>query len=269
MVSSVGGQASRAAALVSSVPDLLSLGSFVFLGLPTAWLAPRGRPCAPPSARRSATSADPAHLHDRVGADHRHRRPLIRAWACRPARAWPGCWPRSVRRVRAAPGCGWCSACPSLLGIWPRMDAGLNTAVALTGRQRLLNLLHGRPTASAPRIGRWSSPPPPHRLVAARLPSSRSTSIWSCAPVLRQRAVTAPGRPAGDPAPAAGTVAPSRSRRAGPGAVHRRVIAGMGVFFVYTGLEVGARAVGGQPSARPPAPVGGRDRPGRVRLLGR
>ena len=115
----------------------------------------------------------------------------------------------------------------------------LNTAVALTGRQRLLNLLHGAygvGTAIGPLIvtaailtGSWR----PAYLVQVSLDVVMAV-LW-----LRQRrldraqAGTAEVAPASasDPHPAA------RWSRRRYGAV---VVAGMSVFFVYTGLEVGA-----------------------------
>jgi fucose permease len=117
------------------------------------------------------------------------------------------------------------------------MDGGLNTAVALTGRQRLLNLLHGAygiGTALGPLVitaailtGSWR--PAYAALVVLDLVVA---GFW-----LRQRQRYGPpvapdeSADAAAPDPAAGW---SRRR-------YRAVVAtGMGVFFVYTGLEVGA-----------------------------
>src|SRR5271155_5525473 len=117
------------------------------------------------------------------------------------------------------------------------MDAGLNTAIALTGRLRLLNLLHGAygvGTAIGPLVvtaailtGSWR----PAYLVRT-VPALVIAGSW-----LRQRRRDGPVSPpakkarAADPRPG-----PQWSRRR-YGAV---VTAGMGVFFLYTGLEVGA-----------------------------
>jgi fucose permease len=119
------------------------------------------------------------------------------------------------------------------------MDGGLNTAVALTGRPRLLNLLHGAygvGTAIGPLVvtaailtGSWR----PAYIVQVALDLVMA-GLW-----LRQRrrdqlqAAQAP-----PPEPVAPSPQPSDGwsgrRYAGV------VIAGMSVFFVYTGLEVGA-----------------------------
>ena len=120
------------------------------------------------------------------------------------------------------------------------MDAGLNTAVALTGRQRLLNLLHGAygvGTAIGPLVvtvailsGSWR----PAYLVQITLNMVLAV-LW-----LRQRRhdraqagaiVKPPAVAVSKPHPAA-----TWSRRRYSGVV----VAGMSVFFVYTGLEVGA-----------------------------
>jgi fucose permease len=117
------------------------------------------------------------------------------------------------------------------------MDAGLNTAVALSGRQRLLNLLHGAygvGTAIGPLVvtaailtGSWR----PAYLVLAVLDLLIADS-W-----LRQRRREGPPSAAAGKAPAAGSQsAPQWSRRR-----YGLVLAvGMSVFFLYTGLEVGA-----------------------------
>jgi fucose permease len=143
-----------------------------------------------------------------------------------------------------APGLWLVLSVSVLLGVSAgMMDGGLNTAVALTGRPRLLNLLHGAygvGTAIGPLIvtaailtGSWR----PAYLVQVILDAVIAV-LW-----LRQRqrqrrldraqAETVPASPAAasDPHPAAQW---SRRRY---GAV---VVAGMSVFFVYTGLEVGA-----------------------------
>ena len=120
------------------------------------------------------------------------------------------------------------------------MDAGLNTAVALTGRSRLLNLLHGAygvGTAIGPLV-----------VTAAILTSSwRSAYLVQVTLDLvlaalwlrhRQRVRAQAGATASRPTAVAGDPHPAEtwSRRRYSGVV----VAGMGVFFVYTGLEVGA-----------------------------
>jgi fucose permease len=140
----------------------------------------------------------------------------------------------------AAPGLWLVLGVAVLLGVSAgMMDGGLNTAVALTGRQRLLNLLHGAygvGTAIGPLVvtaailtGSWR----PAYLVQVVLDLAMA-ALW-----MRQRrrdralaAVTPPADPvAPSPPPSDGW---SRRRYTGV------VIAGMSVFFVYTGLEVGA-----------------------------
>jgi fucose permease len=118
------------------------------------------------------------------------------------------------------------------------MDAGLNTAVALTGRQRLLNLLHGAygvGTALGPLIvtaailtGSWR----PAYLVMLALDLILA-GFW-----LRQR------RRLGAPPPPQAQAATDAEPHPSAHWTRRRyrgvVAAGIGVFFVYTGLEVGA-----------------------------
>jgi fucose permease len=130
------------------------------------------------------------------------------------------------------------------------MDGGLNTAVALTGRPRLLNLLHGFygvGTAIGPLVvtgaiiaGSWR----PAYLVLAAL-----DVVTACCWFAYRRSVPAsaakasaeasgaahdgPGRP--EPAEAAQPTAGWSRRR-----VRAVLTLGLIVFFVYTGLEVSA-----------------------------
>ena len=117
------------------------------------------------------------------------------------------------------------------------MDAGLNTAIALTGRQRLLNLLHGAygvGTAIGPLIvtaailtGSWR--PAYLSLTVLNLVIA---GFW-----LRQRRRDGPpSRSAGQAETVEPQSAPQWTRRR-YGAV---LATGMSVFFLYTGLEVGA-----------------------------
>jgi fucose permease len=117
------------------------------------------------------------------------------------------------------------------------MDAGLNTAIALTGRSRLLNLLHGAygvGTAIGPLIitaailtGSWR----PAYLTLTVLDLILA-GLW-----LRHRRRDAPA-PSANTATATAVCQPAAqwSRRR-YGSV---LAAGMVVFFLYTGLEVGA-----------------------------
>lgn len=117
------------------------------------------------------------------------------------------------------------------------MDAGLNTAVALTGQRRLLNLLHGAygvGTAVGPLLvtaavltGSWR--PAYLALVALDLIVA---GLW-----LRHRRDGRPSHPARERAAAARAQPPVVWSRRRYGGV---VAAGLSVFFLYTGLEVAA-----------------------------
>ncbi len=143
------------------------------------------------------------------------------------------------------------------------MDAGLNTTVALTGRQRLLNLLHGAygvgtaigPLAVTAAILTGSWRPAYLALLALDLVIAGS---WLRLRRLSGPAASRPGPAPARPGPAARDIAaPDIAARdmadadgAGPGVPpeagwsRRRyrlaVAAGMSVFFLYTGLEVAA-----------------------------
>ncbi len=117
------------------------------------------------------------------------------------------------------------------------MDAGLNTAIALSGRQRLLNLLHGSygvGTAIGPLVitaailtGSWR----PAYLTLTAL----DLVLAGCWLGQRRRSAAAPA-----PVHEARSIEPlsvTRWSRRRYGSV---VAAGMSVFFLYTGLEVGA-----------------------------
>ena len=142
------------------------------------------------------------------------------------------------------------------------MDGGLNTAVGLSGRQRLLNLLHGAygvGTAIGPLVvtiailtGSWRP-----AYVVLLIVDGCLAVAW-----IRQRYAAGPaGAPAPAPAPRAeaqpqagaqpppGTQAPPGTQsppETEPQATARArpyravVVAGIAVFFVYTGLEVAA-----------------------------
>jgi fucose permease len=223
--------------------DVLSLGSFVALGLPdgmlgTAWPSMRVTFGAPvgdlglilllATAGSVLVTAFVGQLIRRLGVAA-----LLTVAGLTAAAGYAG--------FALAPGLWLVLAVAVLTGAAAgMMDAGLNTAVALTGRRRLLNLLHGAygiGTAIGPLVitaailtGSWR--PAYAALVALDLVVA---GFW-----LRQRRRYGPpaapdGRAAAAaPDPAAGWPGWSRRR-------YRAVVAaGMGVFFVYTGLEVGA-----------------------------
>jgi hypothetical protein len=190
--------------------DLLSLGNFVVLGLPdgmlgTAWPSMRVTFGAPvgdlglilllATAGSVLVTALVGRLIRRLGVAA-----LLTVAGVTAAAGYAG--------FAVAPGLWLVLATAVLTGAAAgMMDAGLNTAVALTGRQRLLNLLHVALDLVV--VGFWlrqrrryGPPPAPDETADASAPD-----------------------------PAAGW---SRRR-------YRAVVAaGMGVFFVYTGLEVGA-----------------------------
>ena len=117
------------------------------------------------------------------------------------------------------------------------MDAGLNTAVALTGRQRLLNLLHGAygiGTAIGPLVATAAILTGSWRPAYAAL--SVLDLVTACLWLRRRRTDGAPPAPSEQPQlPEHQETAHWTRRR------YRWVVAtGMVVFFVYTGLEVGA-----------------------------
>jgi fucose permease len=232
----------RRPALARRSSDLLSLGSFVVLGLPdgmlgTAWPSMRATFGAPigdlglvlllATAGSVLVTAFVGPLIRRLGVPT-----LLAAAASAAAIGYAG--------FAVAPGFWLVLGVSVLLGMSAgAMDGGLNTAVALTGRQRLLNLLHGAygvGTAVGPLVvtvailtGSWR----PAYLVQVSLDLLLAV-LW-----FRHRrrdrgpaAATATGQAdAAEPHPAAQW---SRRRYGGV------VVAGMSVFFVYTGLEVGA-----------------------------
>ena len=233
----------RRPAAASRSSDLLSLGSFVVLGLPdgllgTAWPSMRatfGAPVGDLGLILLTVTAGSVLITAFVG-------PLIRRLGVPALLAVAG----SVAALgytgfALAPGLWLVLAVAVLLGVAAgMMDAGLNTAVALTGRSRLLNLLHGAygvGTAIGPLVvtaailtGSWR----PAYVVQVTLNLVLAV-LW-----LRQRRRdrAQAGLMADRPTAAASETHPAAtwSRRRYSGVV----IAGMGVFFVYTGLEVGA-----------------------------
>jgi fucose permease len=225
--------------------DLLSLGSFVILGLPdgmlgTAWPSMRatfGAPVGDLGLILLITTVGSVVVTAFVG-------PLIRRLGVPALLAVAGMLAAlGYAGFAAAPGLWLVLGVAVLLGLSAgMMDGGLNTAVALTGRPRLLNLLHGAygvGTAIGPLVvtaailtGSWR----PAYLVQVALDVVMA-GLW-----LRQRRRDRALAAAVDPAQAPKPAAPSPP--SADGWTRRRyagvVIAGMGVFFVYTGLEVGA-----------------------------
>ena len=224
----------RRPAAASRSSDLLSLGSFVVLGLPdgllgTAWPSMRatfGAPVGDLGLILLIATAGSVLVTAFVG-------PLIRRLGVPTLLAVAGLVAAlGYTGFALAPGLWLVLAVAVLLGVAAgMMDAGLNTAVALTGRSRLLNLLHGAygvGTAIGPLVvtaailtGSWR----PAYLVQLTLDLVLAV-LW-----LRQRRGTArrtgpqPARPtaaASEPHPAA-----TWSRRRYSGVV----IAGMSVFF--------------------------------------
>jgi fucose permease len=226
--------------------DLLSLGSFVILGLPdgllgTAWPSMRATFGAPvgdlglilliTTVGSVLVTAFVGRLIRRLGVPA-----LVAVAGMLAAIGYAG--------FAAAPGLWLVLSVAVLLGASAgMMDGGLNTAVALTGRPRLLNLLHGAygvGTAIGPLVvtaailtGSWR----PAYLLQVALDLGMA-GLWLRLR-LRDRALAAAAADsARAPEPAAPSPQPSDgwSRRRYAGVV----IAGMSVFFVYTGLEVGA-----------------------------
>ena len=125
---------------------MLSLGSFVVLGLPdgmlgTAWPSMRatfGAPVGDLGLILLVTTAGSVMVTAFVG-------PLIRRLGVPTLLAVAGVVAAlGYAGFAVAPGLWLVLGVAVLLGVSAgMMDAGLNTAVALTGRQRLLNLLHG------------------------------------------------------------------------------------------------------------------------------
>jgi fucose permease len=241
--------------------DVLSLGSFVVLGLPdgmlgTAWPAMRqgfGVPIADLGLILLVITVGSVAVSAFVGA-------LIRRFGV-PAllTASGSCAALGAIGFAAAPGIWLIFTVSALLGVAAgMMDGGLNTAIGLSGRPRLLNLLH-----AAYGVGTTIGP----LLITAAILVSSWRPAYVVLAVLdlviaaswlrQQRAERArPGTPAGlapsDVAPAGGAIQdPAIQDPANPGVApvapawpRRRsafvVAAGMAIFFIYTGLEVAA-----------------------------
>ena len=237
--------------------EVLSLASFVALGLPdgmlgTAWPEMRHSFSAPigdlglilllSTAGSVSITFLVGRLLRRLGVAA-----LLAVGAVSAASAAVG--------FSVAPGFGVVLALSVLFGVAAGlMDAGLNTAVGLSGRNRLLNLLHGAygvGTAVGPVVvtlsvlsGSWR----PAYVVLLVV----DVVVASCWMVLRRRdpGLGAAGGPPAMPAPPA-VPTPDVAAGAGSAAAHsipsppglrRRsaIAAGIATFFVYTGLEVAA-----------------------------
>ena len=219
--------------------DMLALGSFVVLGLPdgilgTAWPSMRvtfGSPVGDLGLILLLATSGSVLVTAFVGT-------LIQRLGVPALLAVAGsCSALGVAGFALAPGLGLVLGAAVLGGAAAgMMDAGLNTAIALSGRQRLLNLLHGAygvGTAIGPLVvtaailtGSWRSA----YLLLIVLDLVIAVS-W-----LRHR------RDAPAPAPAEKTQA-LEPRPAAQWSRRRYglvVAVGMSVFFLYTGLEVGA-----------------------------
>ena len=218
---------------------MLALGSFVVLGLPdgilgTAWPSMRvtfGSPVGDLGLILLLATSGSVLVTVFVGT-------LIQRLGVPALLAVAGsCSALGVVGFALAPGLGLVLGAAVLGGAAAgMMDAGLNTAIALSGRQRLLNLLHGAygvGTAIGPLVvtaailtGSWRSA----YLLLIVLDLVIAVS-W-----LRHR------RDAPAPAPAEKTQA-LEPRPAAQWSRRRYglvVAVGMSVFFLYTGLEVGA-----------------------------
>src|SRR5580693_6689374 len=227
--------------------DLLSLGTFIILGLPdgmlgTAWPAMRqsfGVPVGDLGLILLVNTIGSVAVAAFVGR-------LIQRLGVSVLLAVAGlCAAIGGIGYVAAPGLWLVLSIGPLLGAAAgMMDGGLNTAVALTGRPRLLNLLHGFygiGTAIGPLVvtaailaGSWR---PAYLLLVAL--DLTAAALWA----LHHRRIPASGAvraPTGDGAGQSG----GQSTDLTATWSRRRVVSvltlGLIVFFLYTGLEVSA-----------------------------
>ena len=239
--------------------DALSLGSFVALGLPdgmlgTAWPSARqtfGAPIADLGLILLISTIGSISVSAFVGT-------LIRRFGVAVLLACSGaCAALAGTGYALAPHLWVLFAVAVLWGLAAgMMDGGLNTAVGLSGRSRLLNLLHaayGVGTAIGPLLvtaaillSSWRSA----YLVLAGL-DLVVTALWLRQRRQEQAVLDAPEPAAAEPARAAQAGEAGQATAAETAAGHpsdawsrRRsgfvVAAGMLIFFVYTGLEVAA-----------------------------
>ena len=235
--------------------DLLSLGTFVIVGLPdgmlgTAWPAMRqsfGVPVGDLGLILLVNTVGSVVVAAFVGR-------LIQRLGVSVLLAVAGaCAALGGVGYAIAPGLWLILTVGPLLGAASgMMDGGLNTAIALTGRPRLLNLLHGFygiGTAIGPLVvtaailaGSWR--PAYLFLVALDLVAA---ALW----LLHHRKAAAGGRRPSAPHEAApgpdeACPRPNATDATDPAATwpRRRIVTvlalGLIVFFVYTGLEVSA-----------------------------
>ncbi len=167
--------------------DVLALGSFVVLGLPdgilgTAWPSMRatfGAPVGDLGLILLLATAGSVLVTDFVGS-------LIQRLGVPALLSVAGlCAAVGVTGYALAPGLGLVLGASVLSGAPAGMtDAGLNTAIALTGRLRLLNLLYGAygaDTAIGPLVvTAGSRPSRRHGPHAGRCPKSDSGSARWC-----------------------------------------------------------------------------------------
>jgi fucose permease len=245
--------ASSLATATSRKFDLVSLGTFVVLGLPdgmlgTAWPAMRlsfGVPVGALGLILLINTIGSVVVAAFVG------RLILRLGTATLLAVAGACAALGGIGYAAAPGLWLVLSVGPLMGAAAgMMDGGLNTAVALTGRPRLLNLLHGFygvGTAIGPLVvtgaiiaGSWR----PAYLVLAAL-----DVVTACCWIAYRQSVPAPAARAPASAPGTahewpGDVDPADRAEPAAGWSRRRVRAiltlGLIVFFLYTGLEVSA-----------------------------
>jgi fucose permease len=223
--------------------DLLSLGTFVVLGVPDGMLG-----TAWPSARESfrapigdlglillVATVGSVGVAGFVGSLIR-RRGITELLVLGAAIAACGAVGFAV-----APGLWYLCGGALLLGAAAGlMDGGLNTAIGLQGRRRLLNLLHGSyglGTALGPLLVTAAVLIASWRLAYAALVLLDATLALSW--VWHRRHAPERSRMATKPPPsepAAPHASEQWSRRRSGGVI----VVGMVVFFIYTGLEVSA-----------------------------
>lgn len=219
--------------------DVLSLATFVALGLPdgmlgTAWPSMRASLHAPVGYLGLillAATAGSVLITAFIG------RILRRTAVANLLAAGLTCAAIAAAGFALAPAIGLVIGIAVLFGLSAgTLDGGLNTAVGLSGRGRLLNLLHGFygiGTAIGPLVvtiaivaGSWQP-----AYVFLVVVDVALALLWA----LHHRAVS---QQAPEPEPAA---PPAGDGQAGRPAVRRgAVVTGIVVFFVYTGLEVAA-----------------------------
>ncbi len=250
---------------------MLSLASFVALGLPdgmlgTAWPAMRQSLHAPVGALGLvllAATAGSVLITVFIG------RILRRTGVAALLAGGLLCFAAGAAGFAAAPVFGVILGVAVLFGLAAgTMDGGLNTAVGLSGRQRLLNLLHGAygvGTAIGPLVvtiailtGSWRPAYVVLLIVDGCLAVAWIRQRYAAGPASAPPPAPAPpagtqpppvAQPQADVQPQAGTqpppgtqsppgTEPQATARAHP--YRAVVVAGIAVFFVYTGLEVAA-----------------------------